>query len=265
MCRLLGYLGVPRSLETLLLKPEHSLVVQSYQPREMTAGLLNADGFGLGWYHAQRDVEPFIYRHTLPIWNDLNLASLCRYVESGCVLANVRSATPGQALQLSNCQPFQFGSLLGIHNGFIANFHQTLYRPIRDRLSDICYQNIQGNTDSEHILGLIWDNWQAAPTLPLTTALQTSLKFILDSAKIQGVRVGLNLILSDGKQLIATRCAYPDIAPSLYWLRDDELFAGGVLLASEPLFDSSRWISCPQNTLVVIGEDLDIQTYPLSA
>lgn len=49
MCRLLGYLGKPIQLDRLLLKPEHSLVVQSYQPQEMTAGLLNADGFGLSY------------------------------------------------------------------------------------------------------------------------------------------------------------------------------------------------------------------------
>jgi ergothioneine biosynthesis protein EgtC len=263
MCRLMGYLGIPRFLDTLILKPEHSLVVQSYQPRQMTAGLLNADGFGLGWYHPQQ-LEPLIYRHTLPIWNDPNLSSLCRAIESSCVLANVRSATPGQGLQLSNCQPFQFGSLLGIHNGFIADFHQTLYRPIRDRLRDPSYQSIQGNTDSEHILALIWNDWQADPTVPLTTALQQSLKFILDSAQSQFLRVGLNLIIGDGKSLIATRCAYPEVAPSLYWLRDEVSFPGGVLLASEPLFDSPDWISCPQNTLVVIGDDLDIQTYPLS-
>ena len=48
MCRLLGYLGEPILLDAILYKPEHSLIVQSYDPREMTSGLLNADGFGIG-------------------------------------------------------------------------------------------------------------------------------------------------------------------------------------------------------------------------
>jgi len=39
-----------------------SLIVQSYQPREMNSGLLNADGFGVGWYHLQRDTDPFTYK-----------------------------------------------------------------------------------------------------------------------------------------------------------------------------------------------------------
>ena len=94
MCRLMGYLGIPIQLDRLLNKPEHSLIVQSYQPREMTAGLLNADGFGVGWYAADRQTEPFIYKNTLPIWNDINLPSLSRYVESGCIVASV--AVPQQ-------------------------------------------------------------------------------------------------------------------------------------------------------------------------
>ena len=51
MCRLLAYLGEPIPLEELIFKPEHSLVVQSYQPKELEFALLNADGFGLGWHH----------------------------------------------------------------------------------------------------------------------------------------------------------------------------------------------------------------------
>ena len=45
MCRLLAYLGEPIPLEELIFKPEHSLVVQSYQPKELEFALLNADGF----------------------------------------------------------------------------------------------------------------------------------------------------------------------------------------------------------------------------
>jgi len=44
MCRLLSYLGQPVLLDRLISQSDHSLVVQSYQPKEMTAGLLNADG-----------------------------------------------------------------------------------------------------------------------------------------------------------------------------------------------------------------------------
>jgi glutamine amidotransferase len=64
MCRLLGYLGPAIQLDHLLYKPEQSLIVQSYQPREMTSGVVNADGLGIGWYHPQRNVDPiYLQKH----------------------------------------------------------------------------------------------------------------------------------------------------------------------------------------------------------
>lgn len=263
MCRLLGYFGPPVVLDSLLTKPEHSLVVQSYQPREMTSGLINADGFGVGWYHPQRETEPYIYKNILPIWSDINLTNLSRYIESGCVLANVRSATANQAVQLSNCQPFRWGRIMGIHNGFIENFHQTLYRPIRDRLNDVCYQAIEGTTDSEHIFALICNQLQVSPQISLLKALQITLQTLAEWAQAYKIKVGLNLLISDGHSLVASRFAYPARPPSLYWLRDDPSWAGSVLVASEPMFTSDQWISCPENNTLVIGEDLDIQTYQL--
>ena len=262
MCRLMGYLGSPVSVDRLLMKPEHSLVVQSYQPREMTAGLVNADGFGLGWYHPQRAVEPFTYKNTLPIWSDVNLASLSRYIESGCVLANVRSATSGQATDLSNCQPFQRGAILGVHNGYIENFRQTLYRPLRDRLSDAAYQSIDGSTDSEHIFALLTDILDANPAIGLTAAVQQTLTTLSDLGQQYKTGFSANLVISDGQQLVASRCANRSPTPSLYWLRDDPLFPQAVLIASEPLF-AGNWTAFPEHSLLTVTHDLDIQSHPL--
>ncbi|WP_421657733.1 ergothioneine biosynthesis protein EgtC [Leptothermofonsia sp. ETS-13] len=262
MCRLMGYLGPPVQLDRLLTKPEHSLTVQSYQPREMTSGLLNADGFGVGWYHPQATTEPFTYKNTLPIWNDVNLPSLSRFIESGCVLANVRSATSGQPVDLSNCQPFQNRLILGIHNGFIANFRQTLYRPIRDRLSDIAYQAIGGSTDSEHIFALVIHELEASPEIPLVEALHRALTTLRTLANEQGVSFSANLIFSDGSQLVASRFAERSAVPSLYWLRDDPLFPKSVLIASEPLF-AGNWISCPEHNLLTVDHDLNTEIYPI--
>jgi glutamine amidotransferase len=91
MCRLLGYVGPPCLLQTGLPAPAHSLVVQSYAPKEMTAGLLNADGFGVAWY-GSADPLPLAYRSLLPIWSDLHLPHLERYVVSAIYRMVVRSA-----------------------------------------------------------------------------------------------------------------------------------------------------------------------------
>ena len=261
MCRLLGYLGGPILLDSLLYKPEHSLIVQSYQPREMTSGLLNADGFGIGWYHSHLDTDPFTYKNIQPIWSDINLPSISRYIESGCALAYVRSATVGQSVDLSNCQPFVYNRLMFVHNGFVKNFRQTLYRPIRDRLNDATYQLINGTTDSEHIFGL-FVNELVATNLTLEAALRNSLNTLAELANFQGVEFSANIIVSDGHQLVASRFASQKAPPSLYWLRDDPNFPEAVIIASEPLF-TGNWHECPAQSIISTGEDGDLKIYPI--
>jgi ergothioneine biosynthesis protein EgtC len=260
MCRLLGYLGRPIQLDRLLCAPDHSLIVQSYQPREMTAGLVNADGFGVGWYHATQETEPFTYRNTLPIWSDVNLPSLSRYVESGCVLANVRSATPGLSVDLSNCQPFQHSLILGMHNGFIANFRQTLYRPLRDRLSDLAYQSIHGLTDSEHIFAVLIDEIQVSETL--TEALHRTLNILTDLGQKYETAFSANLIVSDGTSLVASRYASGVQVPTLYFLQHHPELPESVFIASEPLFEG-HWKPLPEHSILTVRHDLNSEVKPL--
>jgi ergothioneine biosynthesis protein EgtC len=258
MCRLLGYLGRSISLDSLLLQPEHSLVVQSYQPREMTSGLLNADGFGVGWYHPRQQALPFTYRNTLPIWNDLNLPQLSRYIESDCIVASIRSATPGQAVDLSNCQPFTSDRILGIHNGYIDRFRQTLYRPIRQTLDDLSYQSIAGSTDSEHLFALILHLWRKAAQGCLETALYQALEMLKDLAATYQTELSANFVLSDGERLWACRFATRSPAPSLYWLKNHPNFPSSVIVASEPLFPGP-WQSFPEGSLLSVQTDLTTQ------
>jgi glutamine amidotransferase len=260
MCRLLGYLGAPVLVERLLCEPEHSLIVQSYQPREMTSGVVNADGFGLGWYHAAREAAPFSYKTILPIWNDVNLLSLRRYIESGCVLANVRSATSGQSVDLVNCQPFQRHDVTYVHNGFIANFRETLYRPLREQLSDQAYQSIQGTTDSEHIFALLMDELDA--TGSLAAAMQQTIAILTRLAEKYQTEFSANIIVSDGKQLVASRFANRDPVPTLYWLKDSDRFPDAVLVASEPLF-AGKWNSFGDRSLLTVHSDLSTQVISL--
>ncbi|HBL59220.1 MAG TPA: ergothioneine biosynthesis protein EgtC [Cyanobacteria bacterium UBA8803] len=244
-------------LDQLLYKPEHSLIVQSYQPQEMTSGVVNADGLGIGWYHPDRDVEPFTYKNTLPIWNDINLPELSRYVQSGCVLGYVRSATAGQALDMSNCQPFKCDRLLFIHNGFIKNFRKTLYRPIRERLHDEVYQAIHGTTDSEHIFALLVNELQSFPDRTIAQALQNTLMALTSLAQSYSVSFSANLVISDGHCLVASRYAWGTTAPTLYWLRDDSNYPNAVIIASEPLF-AGNWHSCPDSSIIEVGEDGEV-------
>ncbi len=243
MCRLAAYLGPVIPLEKLLLAPEHSLLVQSYRPKEMVVATLNADGFGMGWYHPQRQLPPCVYTSILPMWNDVNLPNLGAYLESGCILANARSATPGIAVDQSNCQPFRYGNLLFAHNGYIQNFRHTLMRTIRDSLEDEYYQAIRGTSDSEHIFALLLNYWQGAK-LDLGEALRLTVQQLVAWAG-DSVELTLNLLVTDGTRIAGVRTSHRSLSPSLYWLDDD-----AALIVSEPLFPHPSWSVCPENSLI---------------
>lgn len=258
MCRLLAYVGSSVSLETLLYKPEHSLIVQSYQPREMLSGIVNADGLGVGWYDLQKSSEPFVYKNTMPIWNDTNLPSLSRYVESSNVLAYVRSASAGQALDFSNAQPFHYKNLSFIHNGLIEKFKETLYRPLRKPLNDEIYNWISGTTDSEHIFAMILNKLQASPGKSLEQVLHASLIELKNLAESFETSALANIVISDGKRLIASRYATKSPAPTLYWVKNDPNYPNSVIIASEPLF-TGNWNAFVENSIMSVGEDCDIR------
>ena len=257
MCRIFGYLGQPIQLEHLLLKPEHSLIVQSYQPKELNDALLNADGFGIGWYHATRsEALPFTYKSVLPIWNDINLPHLSRYVETHCTIANIRSATPGLAVELGNTHPFSHDRLLFVHNGLVENFRHTLYRPIRNLLSDAAYQAIHGTTDSEHLFALLCDLLTQTPTLSLTEAVAETIHRVTQLAAPKSIPIFLNLMVTDGRQIVVSRYARHGPAPSLYWLRDDPSWPNAVAIASEPMFEGN-WLPCNEASILTVGTNLE--------
>ena len=75
MCRHLAWLGEPRPLDALVLTPEHGLLRQSYQPRRQSHGLMNADGWGVG-FHVPGRQEPARWRSARPLWGDASFASV---------------------------------------------------------------------------------------------------------------------------------------------------------------------------------------------
>lgn len=254
MCRLLAYCGRSVALERLLFEPEHSLYVQSYAPKEMSSGVVNADGFGIVWYDRARSETPFLYKSVLPIWADANLASLARYVAAGHVLANVRSATPGQATEWSNTHPFVMGRWSGMHNGFVQDFHNTLYRPLRERLSDATFGVVRGNTDSEHVFAYVVDRLHEGRDV--AEALALGLKEVLKMAP--RVVMTLTFVVSDGETVAAARIAQHAEPPSLYWTYGAPGFPESVMVASEPLSPDGGWQQLADNMVLRVGADLSM-------
>lgn len=251
MCRLLAYLGPKVSLGRLVSEPEHSLVVQSYKPKEMTSGTVNADGFGFAWYDRSRQPDPFAYRNTAPIWSDENLGSLGAFVESDCILANVRSATPGQSIGLANTQPFMSGRLSALHNGFVEDFRDVLHGPIRRGLDDRTHAAIKGTTDSEHLFAWLLPHLDDSPSL--LEGLRAGLRSLLTLEP--DAKMTLNFIVSDGERLVASRLAAGVSTPTLYVLDRHDQFPDAVLIASEPIFADDRWQAIPERGLVSVDPE----------
>ena len=116
MCRHLGWLGEPRSIASLVLEPPSGLLVQSYAPRRQKHGLMNADGWGVGFFDkgvARR------WRSAAPLWGDASFASVAPALSSGCVVAAVRSASIGMPIEPSASAPFTDGQWLLSHNGLV--------------------------------------------------------------------------------------------------------------------------------------------------
>ena len=275
MCRILGYLGPQISLDQLVLKPVHSMLVQSYQPKELNNAVLNGDGFGLGWHcpkqsspkqsspkqsSPKQSSEPFVYRNILPMWNDRSLEDLCRYIQADSFVVNLRSATGKMPVDISNCQPFKYREMLFVHNGLIENFFESLQRPIREKLCDSAYRSIQGLTDSEHIFALLVHYLEMQPGIDVAEALHQTIKTLASMANAAGVRIAANIILSMPDRLIALRYDNQQTAPSFYLLKNSERFPDSVILSSEGLFEDN-WQPYNQSELVSIDSELTIKSY----
>ncbi|AOU97232.1 ergothioneine biosynthesis protein EgtC [Acidihalobacter yilgarnensis] len=253
MCRIAAYLGPEIPLERLLIDPEHSLLIQSWAPRELRFARLNADGFGFGWF--DREGQPEIYLNPAPIWADHNLPTLARTLRSDLWLAMVRSATPGFGNHIANTQPYRDGELLFTHNGYIERFRETA-RPILQReLSAEIESGILGNTDSEYIFALIRQLLTDDEELAIEAAIGEALGLIGDWAGEGGTAL-LNLVISDGERVYAARHAVNGECPSLYYSIDDERFPEGAqLVASEPLNDRAFWQTVPEHHILILDPD----------
>jgi len=254
MCRMLAYLGDDILLSRLLLEPQHSLEKQAWQPRELRETKLNADGFGFAWYNTATEKKlplPALYRHTLPIWNDPNLYHLANTMSQPLWLAMVRSATPGLGVSLENTQPFCHQQWSFMHNGYLLDFKGETQHKLRDLLSDEFLYLIKGNTDSEYIFALLMQYLvNEPPQTAISSCMQTLTKIIKEK------RALLNIILSDGKNIYATRHAINGLSPSLYYTNSsDEFGAGNQLVVSEKLNQESHWQSINEHKIIFIQAD----------
>lgn len=227
MCRHLGWLGAPVSVSSLVLDPPQGLRVQSYAPRRQKHGLMNADGWGVGFFSDLPDPTPRRWRSPAPLWGDASFDSVAPVLRSHCVVAAVRSATVGMPLEASATAPFTDGQWLLSHNGIVDR----AVLPLSANAESVC--------DSAVLAAAIFDRG-------------------LDALGDTIIEVGaadplarLNIMAANGSRLIAT--AWGD---TLSILRR----ADGVVLASEPYDDDPDWEDIPDRHLVEVTGDQIVLT-----
>lgn len=249
MCRFAAYLGPEIQLDHFLLEPGHSLVEQSWQPREMQTAILNADGFGVGWYNGD---HPASYRNVMPIWADPNLEPLSRSFSRSLWIAHVRSATPGFGTGLANTQPFMDDELIFVHNGFVTDFPYNVRQQARRWFTPAIEASIHGNVDSEYLFAILRQLLAEDGERDLADAIRLLHGLLLEWGAQHAL---LSLALSDGRRVVALRHALGAECPSLYFTTDDESFPEAQLLASEPLTDTGLWQAVPPHHLLILDPD----------
>lgn len=220
MCRHLGWLGSDVTVSSLVLDPPYGLRVQSYAPRRQKHCLLNADGWGVGFFDRAADAPvPRRWRSQAPLWGDVSFDSVAPALRSHCVVAAVRSATVGMPIDVSATAPFTDGQWLLSHNGVVDR----AVLPVTSRAESVC--------DSALLAAAIFDRGLDALGETITEV----------AAADPNAR--LNILAANGSRLLATTWG-----DTLSILRR----ADGVVLASEPYDNDSDWEDVPDHHLVEV-------------
>lgn len=219
MCRHLGWLGREVSVSSLVLDPPHGLRVQSYAPRRQKHCLLNADGWGVGFFDG---ATPRRWRSVAPLWGDVSFGSVAPALSSRCVVAAVRSATVGMPIEASATAPFTDGHWLLSHNGVVDR----TVLPTGLGAESVC--------DSAILAALIF-----------ARGLEALGETIVEVGGVDP-NARLNILAANGSRLLATTWG-----DTLSILRRDD----GLVLASEPYDDDPGWEDVPDRHLVDVTVD----------
>ncbi|MGB0653446.1 MAG: class II glutamine amidotransferase [Thermoplasmatota archaeon] len=260
MCRHAAYVGPAPgiTLDQLCLSGDHSLLHQSYLARELLTGTVCADGHGVAWYDTGTRPEPARYTCALPIWADTNLPSFAPVVWSCLAIAQIRNATEAGTTSEANCHPFVDGCISFSHNGYLDDFAGSWRHWMTQEIAPGRLARLRGMTDSEHLFQLLLtyldeDEAPASDDLALPRAIQRLLRTVAERAEAAGLLAQLNLLVSDGRQLVATRfAAATPQANSLYLLSDGDDHPDGHLVASEPFDQDPLWSPVAEGTVLVL-------------
>lgn len=226
MCRLLAYVGEPTRAAPLVFGGEHSLYRQSWKPKELLSGSVNADGYGVVWY---ADGRPARIAEARPIWYDGDLEDTLAAIESTCVFAALRNGTPGIPVDRSGLLPLVFDRWSFVLNGFVPDFRTAHMRALRSSLPDDLYAELHGASDSETLFLLTVAELREGATM--VDALSSTVRKV--TARVGERESQLNMVVTDGRSVVAVRTGTVAATNSLYVAERPPFAPGGAVLASE--------------------------------
>lgn len=266
MCRLYAFkANEPTRVECSLVHAQNALMAQSGGDME---GLVHGHGWGVADY---ADGVPMIEKQTWTAFNDEHFAKKAARVYAHTVVAHVRRATVGEQ-SIENTHPFHHGRWIFAHNGTIPNFLKVRDLMI-EQIDPLLRNDIKGTTDSEHVFYYLLTLHMREPGALLLDLVAEGIAQIMRwSAQIDPTRkVGLNIILTDGDNLIGSRQGR-----TLWFLERELVFKcpicgkshvhhevgadyKAVEFASEPLTDEA-WREMPDGEVFSVGEDYRLLT-----
>lgn len=249
MCRLVAYAGAPMKLTPLVFGGSHSLYRQSWEPRELLSGSVNADGWGVSWYDpdpgedAKEGVvpEPRRLAEPRPVWREEGLRTLLDGLRSGLALAALRNATPGIPADRSGLLPMVLDRWSFVLNGYVPDFRTRHMRALRRDLPDALYARLAGSSDSETLFLLAVSEVERGASL-LEGLRATAARV---RARVGAEEAQLTMALSDGAETALLRTSTVARTNSLWVARGHALAPRGVVVASERLDDDAAWDALP--------------------
>ncbi|GLY13433.1 ergothioneine biosynthesis protein EgtC [Kineosporia rhizophila] len=237
MCRHLAYVGAEVRVGELVTDPPFALTRQAWAPRRQTHGIMNVDGFGLGWY-VPGDPHPARHRGDGPVWGDETFADLARTVRTTALLAAVRSGTEGMVSGRGAAAPFRSGPWLFSHNGALPGWPESGAELVKE-IDPVRLLRLDAPTDAAALWALTLGLLEAGA--PPGEALAQVVRRALE---VTGGRV--NLLLTDGRRIAGTTAG-----ASLSYRETD----GGVVVVSEAYDDEDGWHDVPDGRLITVDDD----------
>jgi glutamine amidotransferase len=269
MCRLYGFRATePTKVECTLVYAQNALMVQSRADQE---GRSHGHGWGVATYINNL---PQVERQAWAAYHGEHFRRAAARAYSCAVIAHVRRATIGPAT-VENTHPFVYGRWVFAHNGTLRAFDK-IRETMLAAMTAEHRRAIRGSTDSEHLFHLLLSLQEQHPHSSLLETLRSGLHHVLTWSRTADpeAKIGLNVLWSDGEQLVGSRwgrtlwyveregihdceiCGFPHVRhhPHHHYR--------AVVIASEAI-SHEPWLAVPEHSVFSVDPEIRIHFEPL--